>query len=493
MIDESCCKIIIPVFKIFVATLKWITGQINLSFKEKIMFLTSISEDKGYRLTFLCLLFIFSWYILSLPIVTQFCAHIRTKAILEEAEHELERYISANELVPANIETLRKWSASQNRNISVYDAFSEKIELIALSRHQWILRSFGSLDGAAKLNTAPNQIRTNLTNEVRNIPFLRTVKQNHLSLYPAGLLMGSSPFENGPVAKIFLDYQYKKRKLVISSIKTSQFYMIANHPMVEEFFWKPNGKEIVFSAVGDDKYNDGIYRWNLEENKIENLTRNLWGGQSQKLVIALSSQTLEEDFWKITAFVAKRKEGSLSPNDFFSGKHFIEISIPSQLYQPVAINRPAQPTQRLFENYQYPGQFIDNKEKTDPAQYHWFQLPNHGPLEEVIGEWQKFSIEYPDSPMFAYSLWWLASIYSDGWHLLKKVNPSEGRTLRYFGMELATALSRMSIAPQYLKQTSIYLKESLSQKFDIGYRVTEVTLPPPPPTIDKDKPYNKTK
>jgi hypothetical protein len=109
-----------------------------------------------------------------------------------------------------------------------------------------------------------------------------------------------------------------------------------------------------------------------------------------------------------------------------------------------------------------------------PAQNDWLKLSNKGSVQEVLEKWQDYCIRYADTPVFPYSLWWLASLYRDTFHLMNRISPEEAHILRNFGVEISQALDRLGTAPDYLRSMGLYLKSSLLEKKVEDYQVSKL-------------------
>ncbi len=97
----------------------------------------------------------------------------------------------------------------------------------------------------------------------------------------------------------------------------------------------------------------------------------------------------------------------------------------------------------------------------NPVQAAWLQLRFDQDFEYTLQEWQEFSARFNRTPLCSYSLWWLASVYNDAFREHMKRGLKEAEVLKNYGVEIAEALSQMSIAPQHLRAQALYLRQQL--------------------------------
>jgi hypothetical protein len=255
--------------------------------------------------------------------------------------------------------------------------------------------------------------------------------------------------------------------------------MVAFHDMVEEFLWLPSGFEIVFTAFGSQRYEDGIFYWNLRDNSIHNmlpeLRQQFWKELPEDWLFYGSLSHVSHDPGLIYLLLAPAGSDDLNPKEFYSFRNLLAIPINEALASRVEAQRI--PTDLAFTAFDYDltqDRLLKTAEMASPLQQQWLALSLEGDPEELISTWQDFSSNHPTSPLCVYGLWWLSSIYNDSFRHLSAQDSPQAQVIRGFGIEMTEALIGMPTAPRYLRAMGRFLKKQLLLSRAADYNVTSL-------------------
>ncbi len=437
--------------------------------------------NENFWMVILAISFSIAW-ILTIPRYTRpLKGDSYTVRGLQIGSRLIEDFQKSRGRLPANLNEVRVFGKNNlwTRFIP-YDGYGNRFLYEAVSSQYYVLKSFGSdaLENTALAVEDPTA--TNIPPSPPSPPVYQPPAKPSLRFYPSALLMGTKSPKSAFVARLFIDFPNRKKHLVVRHLKKKQFTLTSQHDRVDEFLWLPNGYQIIYTASGMDRYQDGIYLWNIVTNEVVNimslvqksfiLARNY---NPDRYLMSLSF--IDAVTQNVYAFIAPNTGEAVSPRDFFSSKNLFAIKISEKFKRGVTV-QPAQIDDNIFREVQPLAQDILIPFVGTRAQSQWVRLPLAGHPQEVIEQWQAYSVENPETPMFPYSLWWLSSIYSDAYHLLKKNQPTDAQTLRAYGSELSQALTRLTTAPPYLRATAAYIQRSLAAKQPLNYHVSQMSL-----------------
>lgn len=426
----------------------------------------------------------FLWYVATVWPEFNFGGEMRTRSQLRRLQELVAKHKTVAEHLPRDIAELRIFALQNQYSFSLYDGFARRIQYETLSKDHYCIKSFGE-DGAENTIHSPlDPCVCDLPPTAAEPPLYDYASDAKAQLFPALLLMGARAPMGSLTAEIQVDYDNQKRTLVVRDLNRPEFILTAAHPGIEEFFWLPSGYEIVFSATSSIRYHDGIYVWDLLTNQMRNLLEDFVNDIHVKSNAAekhffISLSGIDEGGHSLYAFIAADQDNSLPPEQFFSKKNLYKISLPKDdrthvTFDPAFKNKKGD----VFESA--PIQLTSGVQTGPlglPVQAIWGHLPTTGPMFSVIDQWQEFSVTYPKTPLFPYSLWYLSSIYADSFRQMAGPQPKQAQTLRAFGMELSKALSRLSMAPSYLRAMSIYMFQELKEGKPLNYRISDLNPP----------------
>lgn len=427
---------------------------------------------------------------LALTAATLYSGHPWTdeeKAVLNDAGKWINKFKASYGRVPDTIAEMRAFSKSRKNAFSPYDSYGQRLDYLTLGDAAFILTSYGRDEQA---NTLTSRADRTLLHGVDAKPAaLESIfpSESKMHFYQGAFLEGLSAPATHLVAKLWINPRSEARRIVIQDPKRPQFVMTSTHDAVEEYLWLPSGKELIFTAFGSNRYEDGIYHWNLETNITHNFIKTLRSKyfadspESEKLVFSLSHIGGKPQFAYF--FAAPLHEADLNPKEFYRYGNFFAIDIKGKMTSPEALERvPAEQNFTIFD-YGVNHRYLIAKETENggsPLQKEWLGLPLEGHPETLILAWQSFCSNHSsNTPVLPYGLWWLASLYNDTYRYLKVYKPSQAAPVRNFGIEISEALASQTTAPIYKRAMAEHLKKLLLLSKVADYNVASMWADPP--------------
>ena len=407
---------------------------------------------------------------------------------LERIDFFLKKTIEEGREIPATFQEFRLFCYRFQLG-SPYDAYGNRLHYQAIGKQSYLLKSYGE-DGRENSVISQYDIsRSNLSPQPFTFWKYSHPKGSRLRVYPASLLLGTRN-DDGYVARLVINTETHQRFLAVTK-SADDFYMVSHHDGIEEFFWVPSSNKLIYSATGMERYEDGLFLWDLETRNTTNLLRRFKSDKSkgpigldvdhQRFYLSLSSLVKPD---KIYVYLMAANGVKLDPMEFFSQQN-LYVVMPSKVADgtPVFSKATFQRGKPWYE-WMVPGKDILGRESGNVIQKEWVQLPLKGSVGTVLDRWQEFSIRHPQSPIFAYSLWWLSHVYLDAVRLIKKSNVEQSEVIRSYGAELSKALSKLAVAPRYLRAIAGSLHDRFINEGSIEANISTLTIPS---DIDADR------
>ncbi len=415
-------------------------------------------------------------------------ALLTTKQRLATAGRAIRGFFDKHKKAPATFNMLRAFARSEGLNFSSFDGYGQRLDYLRLDERHYLLRSFGADAAQNTLGGTPdNGLVSWGQRPNRPISYKFPVGAPRIGLYPAALVEGCDSPDGVSHAKLFVDTGTLTRHLVVRLKNREDFFMVAPHDRVEEFFWLPTSNRVVYSATGSTRHRDGLYLWDLDHDTVENLTDLARGAlpispaaHGGTLWVSLAGVSPHGP--TVYAFAGLRHDGMLDPSVFFDEANLIGFQIgegpkTTKLLIGDALKGLAftPPYKKALEL----GLGLSVKGGT-AAQLDWLELSLAGNLEKILLNWHQFSERHAESPLFPYALWLLSSVYGEGFELLSRLQSKDAEVLRTFGTEIARALINLELAPTYLKSLALFTHEQLMDGLALPYSMARLTLPPGP-------------
>lgn len=388
----------------------------------------------------------------------------------------VERFQKDQNRLPENLAEVRAYAFTFGAKLDLYDSFGDRLDYQPLTEEAFLVKSFGSdRTENTVLRTHDETYSHGLTIPPLGVKSL-TPKESRLNFFQSSFLEGQRSPRGPLVASIRTRFRGGTKRLLIQSEVDPQFFMSSFHDTVDEFVWLPGGYEIIYTAQGSHRYEDGIYYWNLRDSTFKNLLPQIKTKffpdlkEEQKLLFSLSHVSTDPDF--IYFFATPTPEsGSIDPKEFYRYRNFYAFN-PTNHFTADRVT-----ADQDFSIFEYP---VDHRALLDEAslnqataaQKDWAQMTLRGHKQELLEMWQNYCSSHAESPQLPYALWWLASIYNDTYRDLLIQQPEKARTLRNFGLEIADALSLLTSAPPYLQAFAEHLKKNLLLSKAADYNVS---------------------
>ena len=438
--------------------------------------LTRIMQNPPYR---------FSWFIPIVWIALSFGASKgifhwnRTRSILDESQLWIERFKGDYHRLPYNLAEVRALARVHKSQLTPYDSHGMRLQYLPFSEHDYLVKSFGSDEQENHLTTSVDPTFSTYSKKAETFVQPETLQQSIPQFYQPAFLDGSQSPESGLFASVEVHTQFKTRHLIVRSPKNSDFYMVAFHDMIEEFLWLPDGLGIIFTAFGSQRYEDGIFYWDLKDNTFHNLLPALrnqfWPNLVDDMKFYSSLSHVSQEPALIYLLLTPAESEDLDPKKFFSFKNLIALPLGEGLTGKMEGVRIQ--TELAFTAFDYDftqSRLLKTAELASPVQQEWLALSLEGDAEMIINQWQDFSSKNASNAMCVYGLWWLSSIYNDAYRQLSQQGSPEAHVIRNFGIEMTDALIGMPTTPRYLGAMGRYLKKNLLLSRAADYNVTSL-------------------
>ncbi len=429
--------------------------------------------------------FSFSWFIpifwttLSLSASHGIFQWNQTRATLTHFQNWIEIFRNDYHRLPYQLAEVRALARSHDKHITPYDNFGMRLQYLPLTEKDYLVKSFGRDEQENRPQTKVDPTISTVAKRAEAFIQPEGLRQSIPQFYQAAFLEGTLSPASGLIASVEVQPQFHLRQLLVRSPRNTEFYMVAFHDMVEEFLWLPSGTELIYTAFGSRRYEDGIFYWNLKDNSIHNilpeLRQQFWADLPEDWLFYGTLSHVSHDPGLIYLILAPAESEELNPQTFYSFANLFAIPIHESLGSKVEAQRI--PTDLAYTAFDYDltqDRLLKTAEMASPVQQEWLALSLEGDAEELISSWQDFSSNHASSPMCVYGLWWLSSVYNDAFRHLSTQGSAQAQVIRGFGIEMTDALIGMPSAPRYLRAMGRFLKKHLLLSKAADYNVTSL-------------------
>ncbi len=428
------------------------------------------------------LVLLFPWLWLFVTLVTRYTGHPWTsnQSNVKRVGLAISDFQKDQNRLPETLSELREYVLTQGEEIDLFDNFGQKLFYLPLTETIFFVKSFGR-DGAENtvliskdetfssgINFPPKGIKLDLPTDSR------------LNFYQGLALDGLESPKGEWIASLKSRFRGGVKRLIIQSVLDKQFIMASAHDAVEEFLWLSSGSEIIFTAQGSSRYEDGLYYWNLQTNQTYNLLPEIRQlhfpnlAEDKKLLLSLSHVGTKPEFLYFF-MVPEPSDSSIDPKEFYRYKNFFALNV-KENFKSERVNSDMDYS--IFD-YSLDHKSLVKEQEAQlalPAQIAWLNIHLHQDKQTLLEAWQSYCSTHATSASLPYALWWLASIYSDTLRSLLKDSPEQARTVRNFALEIADALSQLPSSPRYLRVFAESLKKSLLLSKPATYNVTPLEI-----------------
>ena len=363
----------------------------------------------------------------------------------------------------------------------LHDQFGQRFNYIPLSENDWLMRSFGR-DGIQNtlLTVYDDYVASWTGKKTQGVSY---DYPNPPHIYPPALLEGYYSPDGKMIAKLFKHEYLSHSILVVHEVTGKPFVNVAFHDQVEEFYWLPDSKQIVFTASGSFRYKDGAYLWNLKTNtaaqilgKESILPWESSAGESYQWYLSLGGVDTKNNHLYI--FIQPRSEYSMAFFEFFSPDSLFVYDLTKtsplkndEYKEKALLHFKKDPLNGLMQ--------IKHCDKGTTLQQNWCHLDYRGFFEEVLLNWQSYTEDSARSQMFTYSLWALSIFYLDVLSLWDQKPESSDDSdptrniLATYGAEIAQTLRLQNMSPLWVQAMAEYFWELLI----VGKSLPQVVSP----------------
>lgn len=388
--------------------------------------------------------------------------------------------------VPRSLTELRAYSRYVGTNLSSHDVFGRPLQYLRLDSDHFMLRSFGT-DGLQ--NTLLEEEDHGLISwSALNhpAPVLQSVTEANDNPYSPALLLGSNSPNEQWFAKLFVSRRDGVRHLLVNHRKRQKLFMVAQHDMIEEFVWLPNGYQLIYTATGSDRYSDGLYLWDLLEDRTTNLlevvnqdSRSLKLSQAnRKLWISLNGVNHQRN--SVYVYIAPQTSKPLDPRFFYGAERLYEFAIPMTTGSPKLLAARSRLNAGKTDIWSPSLTFLKDKmnlpKSLPETQANFLSLPLQGDVEKTLQAWQQFCSATEDASL-PYCLWYLAALFNDSVRLTKSQPDQTADRLRELGAEMALATMKYQLTPSYVRAIAQYMFELMIEEQLVPMRISLLSLP----------------
>ena len=399
-----------------------------------------------------------------------------TNVQLENTKHHILEFESKYGRFPQDMGELRAYIKSIDGSYVPYDSWGSRLKYLLVSKQWFYLKSFGADLMENQIASEPDLNIDNIDPLPSEPPSLLTNQGSALHVYPGPVLYGLKSPTNALVAQLSVDQESNAKRLIIRDLADKDFLLSSFHDKVQEYYWTSTGDRLVFTASGSYRYEDGIYIWDLNTNRIINIIelmkRHFAKLKSEKLYMALS--TVDSESRRIFVFLKPMRDLMLDPSEFYSTKNLYSFRWDDTENIPIDLESYQTASATVFDKSLTPTTMLESEFSGSQAQQAWLALPFTGEITGVLEKWQDYCVTYHRSPVFPYALFWLASLYGESVAQLQSKNQEQAFVLRNYGIEIAQALDDQITAPEYLRAMALYIKYQLQNNQRLSFSFTRL-------------------
>ncbi len=378
-----------------------------------------------------------------------------TLEIIQGLDDLVQLHISEKKKPPQSLSHLRIYAIEKDVRYSFYDAWGQRLEYLPLGQMNYLIRSFGE-DGLQNRSNRVPDLGVYQLGENVQLGLKYDDQAGVMHPRPSAILFAGSDDQTGRWhARLFIDPETGERRLVVKDRERKNFIMVAPHDHIEEFLWVPGQLRIVFTAAHSARYSDGLYVWDLKTDQSLNLfalqtdSQDLDPSLKQKSMYLALSSIAASNPPTVAVFAAPAGQAILDPRKFFhtSNLHVFTIGDPARHVKSAAVI----PGGGDFYNTDFLGTLtIAPGGEGTMIQKAWLSLPQGGDFEKGLIAWQDFSSRFAKTGMAPYAILGVAMFYQDAAEH-SGIKSREGQIFTSYSTELGGALSKMIIAPGYVR------------------------------------------
>ena len=365
---------------------------------------------------------------------------------------------------PQTYTELRLYALARGESYSAYDVWGERLEYLRLGKVNYFLRSFGR-DGLQNRPQSSPDIGVYHWGQMAQRGLRYDDINGAMHARPSVVLFAGADNSSGTWhARIFVDPTTGNRRLLVRSREHNNLFMLAPHDYVEEFLWIPGQDKIAFTASQSQRYSDGLYIWDLRTDEASNLfsldpdVNDLDPGSKQRRLYVAMSAVRNSNPPSVAVFAMASNDFILDPHKFFHPSNLHVFSLGERVIHTKP--RTNLKTRGDLYDLDFLGTVtLSQGGEGTPLQQAWLSLPLGGDWEKGVISWQNFAAQYSKSQLAPYAIWGLAMLYDDA---AKREGRSSraGQILASYGVELGAAMTKLIVAPSYIRAIGAWIAES---------------------------------
>ena len=397
----------------------------------------------------------------------------KTQKRLNEHTNSITDFHSFFKRLPNNLAELRAFAVASEKNYSTYDGWNNRFVYQKLSESIYTIQAFH------ESYNRPLATSSNFEPLPKGIPIDNVSKSTVSRLYPALFVSGLASGSGKLIARLYINHEKRKKRLVVRSRVNEDIIYTAFHDQVDEFLWVQDQPIILYSTAKSESYKQGLYLWNLKTGQTFDLLPAIQKKNprlNQEMIhLALSSIFNQKDSTNIYLFAHEMTGYGISPMKLFSEKNHFKLSISDLDHtENLGIESHIQLSQDLIKLSQ-----ASEEEKSYirsggyPEQESWDQLSTAGSIDEIIDQWQRYTIKHTESPMTPYSLMWISIFYAQASQETTDMSETDAFILKSLGIELSGTLEHHVMTPSYLTAISRWVKKQLSENLRLELKAVK--------------------
>ena len=327
------------------------------------------------------LLFASTWMLLIPTNLQKRWASATTIEKIKLTQMAINKFSKSNHRLPSSLAELRTFVLMQGISYHPYDAYGRRLSYVPLSASEYYVKSFGH-DATENSIGSERDLAIVDMRLLKRIPASQSAGQPRtMQIFPSPLLIGNRPDNRAYFARIITNESNYTKRLIVRGMQDVNFIISAFHENVHEFLWLDNQDQIIFTASGSQRYQDGIYLWNIRSDKTSNvlpLIKQNFFPNSDSFYMAISK--VDQATQKAYIFIHPKTNAALNPDNFYRLNKLFVIDYQSD--QPTVSKLDA-PTS-LFEFHISPRDGMKVAPLALQAQKEWHQLQIKGELEPTI-------------------------------------------------------------------------------------------------------------
>lgn len=411
------------------------------------------------------------------------------KNMLKNGEFIINKFQNDFGYAPQTLSQIRVYALFLKKKFIPWDSYGQKFEYFNFDNNQWYLRSFGK-DGRQNTLMTPQDLLVSKLNESKS-EGVKHSYYNQSSRYNPIILNGSYSFQDQWFAKLYQDYVSGSSKLVVRHSKKKDYFLIAQHDAIEEFYWLPDGYRIVYSASGSNRYKDGIYLWNLLNDETvqifpeqPNLASSTFSSNNKFWNMTLAGITKQSPP-KLMAFAAPRNNVELNFANFFTPENFQVIELPIKGKSTIisSADSAALYDKNLLTKWR-PNFSITNCQSTEKTIEEWCHLSTvDNNINDSIEKWQEYAEKSAKKPHFSYVLLEISLLYQQLIYEIQSqavpehlLEPTQNKLeiIRSYALEISSALSNIPVSPSWIRSVALEINRNLTEINEFKIKALEL-------------------